>query len=265
MLPSPGSHTTPVPAQQPFCAFSSTTLLPSLRTLLTLTPPSSPVAPPLTLCLSSCLSVGPCTLFFAGFPGFRASARAKSHTFAHSVYALPNGFHPLPTTALFSVKRTAPQICHSLSVSNRFCFSLHFHAAGAFLRFLCSTSAVTPMRCQYYTCCCASRVAAANLVPPRTPALRHTALFASQKLSCASPPVWLSMPPPQRRCLSSALSLSFGGGVVLPSSPFGRHVFALAFRIEDGYYEALMSTSDHTSVKAPDPIRTPKLNTLRPR
>ena len=110
-----------------------------------------------------------------------ASPRS-SHTFAHSVHALPNGFHPLPTTALFSVKRTAPQICHSLSVSNRFCFSLHFHAAGAFLRFLCSTSTVTPMRCQYCASCCASRAAAvtaANLLPP---ALRHTALFASEKL-----------------------------------------------------------------------------------
>jgi len=84
LAPVAGSHTTPVPAQQPFCAFSSTTLLPCLHTLLTLTPPHAlpplPVAPPLTLRLSSCLSVDPCTLFFAAFPGFRASARAISPT-----------------------------------------------------------------------------------------------------------------------------------------------------------------------------------------
>ena len=104
-------------------------------------------------------------------------------THLHTPYMLCQMLFILsPTTALFSVKRTAPQICHSLSVSNRFCFSLHFHAAGAFLRFLCSTSTVTPMRCQYCACCCASRAAAvtaANLLPP---ALRHTALFASEKL-----------------------------------------------------------------------------------
>jgi hypothetical protein len=71
LAPVAGSHTTPVPAQQP-------------HTLLTLTPPHAlpplPVAPPLTLRLSSCLSVDPCTLFFAAFPGFRASARAISPT-----------------------------------------------------------------------------------------------------------------------------------------------------------------------------------------
>ena len=77
-------------------------------------------------------------LFAAAFipPSLHRRHCCNNTCLPHAFASSPPPSHSSPPNRVSNaaaLKRTTQQICHSLSVSNRFCFTLRFHAAGGLL------------------------------------------------------------------------------------------------------------------------------------